>query len=95
MDEWTEAQSNHSPGLPRTQRLLWSAIDLAVRQSSRVPDRLQGTGKFSTPSDAFSPATFARDARLLADGGYRLTQVTPVDQFRYSPHIELVARFTR
>ena len=40
-------------------------------------------------------ATFARDARLLADGGYRLTQVTPVDQFLYSPHVELVARFVR
>jgi 23S rRNA (uracil1939-C5)-methyltransferase len=39
--------------------------------------------------------TFARDARLLADGGYRLTQVTPVDQFRYSPHVELVAKFER
>jgi 23S rRNA (uracil1939-C5)-methyltransferase len=40
-------------------------------------------------------ATFARDARILADGGYRLAQVTPVDQFRYSAHVELVARFER
>jgi 23S rRNA (uracil1939-C5)-methyltransferase len=40
-------------------------------------------------------ATFARDARLLADGGYRLTAVTPVDQFRHSAHVEIVARFTR
>jgi 23S rRNA (uracil1939-C5)-methyltransferase len=40
-----------------------------------------------------NPATFARDARILADGGYRLTRVTPVDQFRYSAHVELVARF--
>jgi 23S rRNA (uracil1939-C5)-methyltransferase len=40
-------------------------------------------------------ATFARDARLLVDGGYRLTQVTPVDQFRYSPHVEIVARLAR
>jgi 23S rRNA (uracil1939-C5)-methyltransferase len=42
-----------------------------------------------------NPATFARDARILADGGYRLAGVTPVDQFRYSPHVELVARFER
>jgi 23S rRNA (uracil1939-C5)-methyltransferase len=42
-----------------------------------------------------NPATFARDARLLIDGGWRLTAVTPVDQFRYSPHVELVARFAR
>ena len=42
-----------------------------------------------------NPATFARDARYLIDGGYRLTSVTPVDQFRYSAHVEIVARFAR
>jgi 23S rRNA (uracil1939-C5)-methyltransferase len=40
-------------------------------------------------------ATFARDARILADGGYRLTRVTPIDQFRYSPHVEIVAKLTK
>ena len=40
-------------------------------------------------------ATFARDARILADGGYRLEALTPVDQFRHTPHVELVARFAR
>ena len=38
-------------------------------------------------------ATFVRDARILIDGGYRLEGVTPVDQFRHTPHVELVARF--
>lgn len=42
-----------------------------------------------------NPATFARDARMLVDGGYRLARVTPVDQFRYSPHVEIVAWFAR
>jgi 23S rRNA (uracil1939-C5)-methyltransferase len=42
-----------------------------------------------------SPATFARDARILVDGGYRLDRVTPVDQFLFSPHVELVAVFRR
>jgi 23S rRNA (uracil1939-C5)-methyltransferase len=42
-----------------------------------------------------SPASFARDARMLVDGGYRLTRVVPLDQFLWSPHVELFARFTR
>ena len=40
-------------------------------------------------------ATFARDARILIDGGYAIEGVTPVDQFRHTPHVELVARFVR
>jgi 23S rRNA (uracil1939-C5)-methyltransferase len=40
-------------------------------------------------------ATFARDARMLIDGGYKIEGVTPVDQFRHTPHVELVARFKR
>jgi 23S rRNA (uracil1939-C5)-methyltransferase len=42
-----------------------------------------------------NPATFARDARLLVDGGYDLDWVRPIDQFLWSPHLELVARFSR
>lgn len=37
------------------------------------------------------PGTFARDIRLLIDAGYRLLSVIPVDQFRYSAHVEIVA----
>ena len=42
-----------------------------------------------------NPTTFARDTRILIDGGYRLAAVTPVDQFRHSAHVEIVARFER
>jgi 23S rRNA (uracil1939-C5)-methyltransferase len=42
-----------------------------------------------------NPATFARDARILADGGFTLERVLPVDQFLWSPHIELVGLFSR
>lgn len=42
-----------------------------------------------------NPATFARDAAILAGGGYRLDWVRPVGQFRWSTHIELAASFTR
>ncbi len=40
-------------------------------------------------------ASFARDARMLVDGGWQMGEVTPVDQFLWSEHIELVASFTR
>jgi 23S rRNA (uracil1939-C5)-methyltransferase len=40
-------------------------------------------------------ATFVRDLKILIDAGYRLGDVTPVDQFRYSAHVEIVARLTR
>ncbi|ABS62406.1 23S rRNA (uracil-5-)-methyltransferase RumA [Parvibaculum lavamentivorans DS-1] len=42
-----------------------------------------------------NPATFARDARTLLDGGYALSELTPVDQFLWSPHIELVGIFRK
>ena len=42
-----------------------------------------------------NPGTFARDARLLVDGGYSLEWVRPVGQFRWSTHVELAAAFSR
>jgi len=42
-----------------------------------------------------NPVTFARDARILIDGGFRLDRVAVIDQFRWSPHVELAARFAR
>ena len=42
-----------------------------------------------------NPQTFARDARVLIDAGFRLETVTPVDQFLWSAHVELVGVFRR
>lgn len=42
-----------------------------------------------------NPATFVRDARTLIDAGFRLERVLPVDQFLWSPHVELVGVFER
>lgn len=39
--------------------------------------------------------TFVRDIKMLIDGGYKLKSVTPVDQFKYTPHVELVAKLVR
>jgi 23S rRNA (uracil1939-C5)-methyltransferase len=40
-------------------------------------------------------ATFARDAGQLIAGGFRLERVVPVDQFTWTPHLELAAVFRR
>ena len=42
-----------------------------------------------------NPETFARDAAILTEGRYALTRISPVDQFAYAAHIELVGVFTR
>lgn len=86
------------------RRPLWpqelAAFDVAVFDPPRQGAQAQATqlAKSRVPivvAVSCNTATFARDARLLIDGGYRLTRVTPVDQFRHTPHIELVARFER
>jgi 23S rRNA (uracil1939-C5)-methyltransferase len=40
-------------------------------------------------------STFIRDAKILVDGGYKLRSVTPVDQFKWTPHVELVGTFVK
>jgi 23S rRNA (uracil1939-C5)-methyltransferase len=40
-------------------------------------------------------ATFARDARILVDGGFQIESLTPLDQFRFSAHVEIAAVFRR
>jgi len=42
-----------------------------------------------------NPASFARDAKLLVSGEYRLERISPVGQFRWSTHVELAASFRR
>ncbi len=44
---------------------------------------------------ACDPGTFARDAATLVAGGYRVESVVPIDQFRYSAHVEVVAVFRK
>lgn len=66
------------------------------RQGAQAQARALAASKVKTViAVSCNPATFARDARLLTDGGYRIERVTPVDQFRYSPHVELVALLRR
>lgn len=59
---------------------------MAVLAKSKVP---------VIASVSCNPISFARDAKLLIAGGYHLDWVQVVDQFRWSAHVELVARFSR
>jgi 23S rRNA (uracil1939-C5)-methyltransferase len=42
-----------------------------------------------------NPVTFARDAKILLESGFEIDWLKVVDQFRWSPHIEIAARFVR
>lgn len=57
--------------------------------------QLVGTKAAVVVGVSCNPVTFARDARVLIDAGFRLERVTPVDQFLWSAHVELVGVFRR
>ncbi|EGF90755.1 23S rRNA uracil-5--methyltransferase rumA [Asticcacaulis biprosthecium C19] len=42
-----------------------------------------------------NPQTFVRDAKILVNAGFSLDRVTPIDQFLWSAHVELVGVFSR
>ena len=66
------------------------------RQGALMQAReLAASGVARVVAVSCDPGTFARDARELVGGGYRLLEVTPVDQFRYAAHVEIVARFEK
>lgn len=63
----------------------------ALEQTRQLP----GTKASVVVGVSCNPVTFARDARILIDAGFRLERVTPVDQFLWSAHVELVGVFRR
>jgi 23S rRNA (uracil1939-C5)-methyltransferase len=66
------------------------------RQGAEAQAReLARSGVKTIVAVACDRVTFARDVRILVDGGYRLTSVTPVDQFRYSYHVEVVGKLEK
>ena len=75
-------------------------VDAVVIDPPRAGAFAQVTelAKSDVPRIAFvscNPATFARDAQILVDGGYVLDWVQVVDQFLWNSHVELVAQFTK
>jgi 23S rRNA (uracil1939-C5)-methyltransferase len=86
-------------------RLPMQAIDLAPfdvavfdppRQGAEAQARELAKSKVKTViAVSCNAATFARDAGILIGGGYKCVRVTPVDQFKYTAHVEIVALFAR
>ncbi len=58
-------------------------------------EEIAQTGASRIVAVSCNPTTFARDALVLTEGGYTLERITPVDQFVWSGHVELVAVFSR
>jgi 23S rRNA (uracil1939-C5)-methyltransferase len=81
-------------------------MDMDLRYDAAVIDPPRAGAEAQTrelaqsevPTVAFvscNPVTFARDAAILTEGGYQLHWIQVVDQFRWSPHIEVVGHFAR
>jgi len=84
------------PLVPQELRDYDTVVFDPPRQGAQAQAQQLAAGKIPVViAVSCNAATFARDARILIDGGYRLEGVTPVDQFRHTPHVELVARFRR
>ena len=75
-------------------------FDAAVIDPPRSGARLQAEQIGRAPIRRLAyvscdPGSFARDVKVLVDYGFSLTRVTPVDQFRWSPHVEIVGALER
>ncbi|SDT55566.1 class I SAM-dependent RNA methyltransferase [Bradyrhizobium canariense] len=83
------------PLMPQELRDYDAVVFDPPRQGAQAQVRQLAASKISSIiAVSCNVATFVRDARSLIDGGYKIENVTPVDQFRHTPHVELVARFT-
>lgn len=88
-----------NPLLPEDLNPFGAAFDAAVIDPPRAGAEAQTAqlAKARTPVIAYvscNPVSFARDAKVLAAAGYSLDWVQVVDQFRWSAHTELAAKFT-
>jgi 23S rRNA (uracil1939-C5)-methyltransferase len=75
-------------------------FDAAVIDPPRSGARLQAEQIARAPIRRLAyvscdPASFARDVKVLVEHGFTLTRITPVDQFRWSPHVEVVGAMER
>ncbi|WP_316174743.1 MULTISPECIES: class I SAM-dependent RNA methyltransferase [unclassified Bradyrhizobium] len=84
------------PLMPPELRDIDAVVFDPPRQGAQAQARQLAAGKVPViVAVSCNVTTFARDMRMLIDGGYKLETVVPVDQFRHTPHVELVARLVR
>ena len=67
----------------------------AAAQAARLASLKQADKPQKVVAVSCNPNTFVNDANVLIDGGYRMTEITLVDQFVYAEHFELVAGFEK
>jgi 23S rRNA (uracil1939-C5)-methyltransferase len=104
---WREAQGLHKvvsltrdlfrrPLLPDELKLFDAVVIDPPRAgaAAQIAELAQSTVKV-VAAVSCNPVTFARDARVLVDAGFKLDWVQVVDQFRWSGHVELAAKFSR
>lgn len=77
-----------------------AGLDAVVLDPPRpgAPQQAKALAGSAVPTVVYvscNSASFARDARVLVDGGYRLESIRPLDQFVFSPHLELVGVFRK
>ncbi len=85
-----------NPVLPEELERFAAVIIDPPRAGAEAQTEMLANSRVETiASVSCNPITFARDAKRLVEGGYHLDWVQPVDQFRWSAHVELVAQFKR
>lgn len=86
----------HRPMMPADLKGFAAVVMDPPRAGAKAQaEQLAASGVPRLAMVSCNPATFARDARILMDGGYRIDWVQPVDQFRWSSHVEVVAAMSR
>jgi 23S rRNA (uracil1939-C5)-methyltransferase len=93
----TEARNLFSLPLQRVELGHFDAaiLDPPRAGASAQAAMLAGSAMRRVAYVSCNPESFARDARILAGGGFRIAWVKPVDQFLWSSHIELAALLER
>jgi 23S rRNA (uracil1939-C5)-methyltransferase len=86
----------HDPLPPQAlARFAAAVFDPPRAGAARQAAALAGSSLEAVVAVSCNPASFARDAGILVESGFRVVRIQPVDQFVWSPHLEIAAAFSR